>query len=224
MLKNQQENNISNNEIEDIINIDDIQPIISINKKNKTKMKKGKGRRLKNSKEFCMKSKDSNENICKKIKTHFFKYLIFLVNYLIEDYFKGKKYVFRKLNKSFSKNSIQYNKELFEKPIREILIQDISSKFKNVNKNNNKQILLKLENYYSFKIFFSFELKYIYYFYITYNHDVYKKYNFLSLLENEKEECYKNNINDLNFNIESYLKKFENIGLNFYKYISSKIK
>jgi len=224
MLKNQQESKISDVEIEDKINIDDIQPIISINKKNVTKMKKGKGRRIKNSKEFCMKSKDSNENICKKIKTHFFKFLIFLVNYLIYDYFKEKKYVFRKLNNSFSKNSIQFNKELFEKPIREILIQDISSKFRTIKKNSNKEILLKLENYYNFKIFFSFELKYIYLIYISKYFGAYKDYNFQSLLENEKNECYKNNINDLNFDIEKYLKKFENIGTNFYKFISSKIK
>jgi hypothetical protein len=40
------------------------------------------------------------------------------------------------------------------------------------------------------------------------------------LLENERKLCYKNNINDLSFNIENYLKKFEEIGINFIsKYI-----
>ena len=219
MFKNQKENNYSS-EDEGIIDINNIEPLISANNKNLTKMKRGKGRRVKNSKEFCLKSKDSNENICKKIKTHFLKYLIYLVNNLIFDYFKEKKFVFRKLNNSLSKSSIQYNKELFEKPIREILTQNISSKFRTINKNINEQILLKLENIYNFKIFFSFELKYIYYLYIYENNDIYKEFNFQNLLENERKLCYKNNINDLNFNIDNYLKKFEEIGINFInKYI-----
>lgn len=219
MFKNQKENNFSS-EDEGIIDINNIEPLISANNKNLTKMKKGKGRRVKNSKEFCLKSKDSNENICKKIKTHFLKYLIYLVNNLIFDYFKEKKFVFRKLNNSLSKSSIQYNKELFEKPIREILSQDISSKFKTINKNINLQIIKKLENIDSFKNFFSFELKYIYSLYINNNNSIYKEFNFQNLLENERKLCYKNNIDDLNFNIDNYLKKFEEIGINFInKYI-----
>ena len=219
MFKNQKENNFSS-EDEGIIDINNIEPLISANNKNLTKMKRGKGRRVKNSKEFCLKSKDSNENICKKIKTHFLKYLIYLVNNLIFDYFKEKKFVFRKLNNSLSKSSIQYNKELFEKPIREILSQDISSKFKTINKNINLQIIKKLENIDSFKKFFSFELKYIYSLYIDNNNNIYKEFNFQNLLENERKLCYKNNIDDLNFNIDNYLKKFEEIGINFInKYI-----
>ena len=219
MFKNQKENNYSS-EDEGIIDINNIEPLISANNKNLTKMKKGKGRRVKNSKEFCLKSKDSNENICKKIKTHFLKYLIYLVNNLIFDYFKEKKFVFRKLNNSLSKSSIQYNKELFEKPIREILSQEISSKFKTINKNINQQIIKKLENIDSFKKFFSFELKYIYSLYINNNNSICKEFNFQNLLENERKLCYKNNINDLNFNIDNYLKKFEEIGINFInKYI-----
>jgi hypothetical protein len=222
MFKNQKENNYSS-EDEGIIDINNIEPLISANNKNLTKMKKGKGRRVKNSKEFCLKSKDSNENICKKIKTHFLKYLIYLVNNLIFDYFKEKKFVFRKLNNSLSKSSIQYNKELFEKPIREILSQEISSKFKTINKNINQQIIKKLENIDSFKKFFSFELKYIYSLYINNNNSIYKEFNFQNLLENERKLCYKNNINDLNFNIDNYLKKFEEIGINFInKYIKKK--
>ena len=219
MFKNQKDINYSS-EDEGIIDINNIEPLISANNKNLTKMKRGKGRRVKNSKEFCLKSKDSNENICKKIKTHFLKYLIYLVNNLIFDYFKEKKFVFRKLNNSLSKSSIQYNKELFEKPIREILSQDISSKFKTINKNINLQIIKKLENIDSFKKFFSFELKYIYSLYINNNNSIYKEFNFQNLLENERKLCYKNNINDLNFNIDNYLKKFEEIGINFInKYI-----
>ena len=219
MFKNQKDINYSS-EDEGIIDINNIEPLISANNKNLTKMKRGKGRRVKNSKEFCLKSKDSNENICKKIKTHFLKYLIYLVNYLIFDHFKEKKFVFRKLNNSLSKSSIQYNKELFEKPIREILSQDISSKFKTINKNINLQIIKKLENIDSFKKFFSFELKYIYSLYINNNNSIYKEFNFQNLLENERKLCYKNNINDLNFNIDNYLKKFEEIGINFInKYI-----
>ena len=222
MFKNQKENNFSS-EDEGIIDINNIEPLISANNKNLTKMKKGKGRRVKNSKEFCLKSKDSNENICKKIKTHFLKYLIYLVNNLIFDYFKEKKFVFRKLNNSLSKSSIQYNKELFEKPIREILSQEISSKFKTINKNINQQIIKKLENIDSFKKFFSFELKYIYSLYINNNNSICKEFNFQNLLENERKLCYKNNINDLNFNIDNYLKKFEEIGINFInKYIKKK--
>ena len=219
MFKNQKDINYSS-EDEGIIDINNIEPLISANNKNLTKMKKGKGRRVKNSKEFCLKSKDSNENICKKIKTHFLKYLIYLVNNLIFDYFKEKKFVFRKLNNSLSKSSIQYNKELFEKPIREILSQEISSKFKTINKNINQQIIKKLENIDSFKIFFSFELKYIYSLYINNNNSIYKEFNFQNLLENERKLCNKNNTNDININIENYLKKFEEIGINFInKYI-----
>ena len=222
MFNNQKENNFSD-EDEDIIDVNNIKPLITPNKSNLTKMKRGKGRRLKNSNEFCKKSKDSNENICKKIKTHFLKYLICLVNNLIFDYFKEKRYVFRKLNNTLSKSTIKFNKELFEKPIREILIQNISSKFKTINKNINEQILLKLENIYYFKIFFSFELKYIYYLYIYENNDIYKEFNFQNLLENERKLCNKNNTNDININIENYLKKFEEIGINFInKYIYQK--
>jgi adenylate kinase family enzyme len=202
------------------IDIDDIKPIIINKNNNLSFLKKGKGRKKKNSNEFCLKSKDSNENIYKKIKSHFLKFLISLLNFLIFDSFGYQKFIFRKLNNSLSKNNIQFNKILFEKTLREILIENISSKFKHIREDENKNVLIELEEYPKFKDIFSFKIKYFYCFYITKKYPKYKNINFQNLLENEKIECNKNNINDENFNIELYLKKFENIGMNFYKNIS----
>jgi len=103
----------------------------SFNLKNKRK----RGRRnLKSGEEydFALHTKDNDDNIKRKVKTHFHNFIVAYLNMLIKNTIKAKRqYKFRKMSSKITQDiTISYNKKLMDTPIKDILIQ-VSHKFKN---------------------------------------------------------------------------------------------
>ena len=100
-----------------------------------SKIKRKRGRRnLKSGEEYevALHTKDNDDNIKRKVKTHFHNFIVAFLNMLIKNTIKTKRlYKFRKMSSKITQDiTISYNKRLMETPIKEILIQ-VSHKFKN---------------------------------------------------------------------------------------------
>ena len=77
----------------------------------------------------------SNDNIKRRIKTLFNKYIIELLNNLIKQKFQKYKMKFVKLNKRINEDlGIEYNRNLLNKSIRDIIV-DISKRYSNTETN-----------------------------------------------------------------------------------------
>ena len=100
-----------------------------------SKIKRKRGRRnLKSGEEYevALHTKDNDDNIKRKVKTHFHNFIVAFLNMLIKNTLKTKRlYKFRKMSSKITQDiTISYNKRLMETPIKEILVQ-VSHKFKN---------------------------------------------------------------------------------------------
>ena len=99
----------------------------------KNKRKRGR-RNLKSGEEYdiALHTKDNDDNIKRKVKTHFHNFIVAYLNMLIKNTLKTKRlYKFRKMSSKITQDiTISYNKKLMGTPIKEILIQ-VSNKFKN---------------------------------------------------------------------------------------------
>ena len=88
-------------------------------------------------------NKFSNDNVRRRIKALFNNYIIKLLNCLVKKRFKRIRMKFVKINSRITKNiSIEYNKNLLEKKIKDIII-DISKKYQ--NKDNNLKLIKFIE-------------------------------------------------------------------------------
>ena len=102
---------------------------------NKIKNKRKRGRRnLKSGEEYevALHTKDNDDNIKRKVKTHFHNFIVAYLNMLIKSTIKTKRqYKFRKMSSKITQDiTISYNKKLMETPVKDILVQ-VSHKFKN---------------------------------------------------------------------------------------------
>ena len=100
---------------------------------------KKRGRRLKKSKEINREGthdRFSDDNLKRKVKTHFHNYIIALLNSkLVVDAPYSKTIKFGKVKSSITQNiTVDYNLMLFNKPIKDI-IQEVSNKYQNKNIN-----------------------------------------------------------------------------------------
>ena len=114
------------------------------NKEKKNKNKRGR----KCHKSFLSQehNKMSSNNIIKKIKGYFFKYLIDFMNKIL-DISDGDKNKLIKLNyKYIDQLKKNINLELLEKSLKELLSMEITSKFLTLDTNFNKTLLEKIEN------------------------------------------------------------------------------
>ena len=103
--------------------------------KKKDKINLFKGKRIHN--------KFSNDNIRRRIKTLFHDYIIKLLNCIVKKLFIKLRRKFVKINSKITKNiSIEYNRNLLDKKIKDIII-DISKKYQ--NKNNNIKLIKFIE-------------------------------------------------------------------------------
>ena len=85
----------------------------------------------------------SNDNIKRRIKTLFNNYIIKLLNNLIKQKFKKFQKKFLKTNKRINEDlGIEYNRNLLNKPVRDIII-NISSRYS--NRDNNKDCIKLIE-------------------------------------------------------------------------------
>ena len=110
---------------------------------------KKRGRRLKKSKEINREGthdRFSDDNLKRKVKTHFHNYIIaFLNNKLVVDAPINKNIKFGKIKSNITQNiTVDYNQELFNKPIKDIIIE-VSNKYQ--NKNINKECIAYVMNH-----------------------------------------------------------------------------
>ena len=102
------------------------------NSSEKIKRKKGR-RKLKSGEEYelALHTKDNDDNIKRKVKTHFHNFIVAYLNMLIRQSLKTKRiYRFKKMCSKITQDvTISYNKKLMDTPVREVLVQ-VSNKFK----------------------------------------------------------------------------------------------
>ena len=110
-----------------------IRPIYNTPNKLKNKRKRGR-RNLKSGEEYevALHTKDNDDNIKRKVKTHFHNFIVAYLNMLIKNTIKTKRqYKFRKMSSKITQDiTISYNKKLMETPVKDILVK-VSHKFKN---------------------------------------------------------------------------------------------
>ena len=98
----------------------------------KNKRRRGR-RRLKSSSEYelALHTKDNDDNIKRKVKTHFHNFIVAYLNMLIRRNLKTKRiYKFKKMCSKITQDvTISYNKKLMETEIKDVLVQ-VSNKFK----------------------------------------------------------------------------------------------
>ena len=88
--------------------------------------------------------KFSNDNIKRKIKTLYNRYIINLLNNMVKKTYKNYRMKFLKMNIRITKDiGIKYNKNLLNQSIKDIII-NLSNKYK--NKDNNKNLIKFIEN------------------------------------------------------------------------------
>ena len=109
-----------------------------------------KGRRTKCHKIFKSEEKRnvhdkfSNDNIKRRIKALYNKYIITSLNNIMRKQYKKSKMKFLKMNIKVTKDiGIQYNKNLLNQPIKDIII-NMSNKYQ--NKENNKDVIKFIES------------------------------------------------------------------------------
>ena len=101
----------------------------------KNQLKRKKGRRkfeFLNGNDLALHTKDNDDNIKRKVKTHFHNFIVAYLNMQIKNTIKTKRlYKFRKMSSKITQDiTISFNKKLLDTPIKDILIQ-VSQKFKN---------------------------------------------------------------------------------------------
>ena len=104
----------------------------TINTQIKNKRKRGR-RKLKSGEEYelALHTKDNDDNIKRKVKTHFHNFIVAYLNMIIRQTLKTKRiYKFKKMCSKITQDvTISYNKKLMDTPVKDVLVQ-VSNKFK----------------------------------------------------------------------------------------------
>ena len=109
--------------------------------------KKKRGRKIKEKKSKYKREHkfDSQDNILRKIQTHFLNFIIYFLNIILKD--QDFKLEFMKLNYKFKRQiKASFIHSLKSKSIKEIITNEISRKYKTLNKNYNSQICEVIKN------------------------------------------------------------------------------
>ena len=110
------------------------------NSKNVHFLNKKRGRKLKhltgiNNKEKAH-DRNSDDNLKRKVKTHFHNYIIEFLNSKMKEQIGKKNLKFVKIKSSITQNiTVEFNQKLFNKKIKDIL-RDVSKKYQNKNINS----------------------------------------------------------------------------------------
>ena len=106
--------------------------------------RKNKSQEIKKPERKNVHNKFSNDNIKRRLKASFNKYIIKLLNKLVKEKYKKARIKFLKMNIKITKDiSIEYNRHLLNKYIKEIIVK-MSNKYK--NQENNKNCIKFIEN------------------------------------------------------------------------------
>lgn len=108
-------------------------------------------------------SKYSHDNILRKIKVCFQRFLIHFSNKLIKEIYGVQKFKIRKLSGNFTQNvTLQFNKILLNQTIADILSHNTSMKYSSVSIDQNQKNIKKLLSKPFFGKFFSMTYKEVY--------------------------------------------------------------
>jgi hypothetical protein len=190
-----------------------------IARKNLRFMNKKRGRIKKEKKENYKSSKThdkfSDDNLKRKVKTHFHNFIIAFLN-MKSKHILGNKNKFGKISSEITQNiTVEYNQNLFQKQIKDIIIQ-ISEKYQDKNKNRNiLQELMKNGNQ-NDEIFTILNTNY---------KDMYINYYLKSnkkTFEGEEDESYQAHLEKLrksfgDLYVENYKRNAESLITFFYK-------
>ena len=189
------------------------------------------GRHKKFSQEFRLKTKNNPDNIFRKIKVHFFNFILKFLNLSIKSYFGFQKYKFLKLNQNVIKDSsIRFNKKIFSSNLFELNLFNISNKYANKNMFSNKILMDKLiEIDSSFLTIFEIKLTILYSYYIDENcKNIIKNLiglneGIISFNEFIENEIQKNEFNSNNIFVDNneYIENVKNIGYNFFNFMNN---
>ena len=116
--------------------------------------KKTSGRTRKKKFEKVPHGNKSFDNIERKIQVHFLNFVISFSNDALRYYFKNSSFSFKKINQK-EKIKVNFNNvsKLKKSKIKDLLNSEISVKFKNFDKNENKKLLSQLKETWLDKLF-----------------------------------------------------------------------
>ena len=116
--------------------------------------KKTSGRTRKKKSEKVPHGNKSFDNIERKIQVHFLNFIISFCNDALKYYFKNSSFSFKKINQK-EKIKVNFNNvsKLKKSKIKDLLNSEISVKFKNFDKNENKKLLSQLKETWLDKLF-----------------------------------------------------------------------
>ena len=116
--------------------------------------KKTSGRTRKKKSEKVPHGNKSFDNIERKIQVHFLNFIISFCNDALRYYFKNSSFSFKKINQK-EKIKVNFNNvsKLKKSKIKDLLNSEISVKFKNFDKNENKKLLSQLKETWLDKLF-----------------------------------------------------------------------
>jgi hypothetical protein len=206
-IKSVDKGNIANNECDNIKNEKCIMPMFT---------KKKKGRKMKESNEYGSHDKFSNDNLKRKLKTHFHNYIIALLNNELQKNPKKERIIrFGKIKASVTQNiTIGYNRKLFEKKIKDIVVE-VSNKYQNsevnsecinyiMNNQKENEVLIKYLNMTYKDMYINYYLKST-------------KESFADAEVDESYESHKEKLKKLfgEHYLKKYIKNAENL-INFY--------
>ena len=215
-----------NNQIEEVIfNV----KIIESNKKEnneeiKSNKKPKRGRHPKNvpknNDNDTKRNKYAKDNIARKIKTNFFNFFIVnLLNIIIKRVYGKQIYLVRKFNQQLVTDvSIEFNIDLFNSKIRNLLNQEISNKYKKIELDKNKKILNCLEKNLEFNKILNITVNEIYSLFIN---DNYKEI-ISNVFNIDKKEIYFENVTGKIIELkekgeeEKYIENFKDFAYNIY--------
>ena len=105
-----------------------------------------RGRKRKSNSENPTHGKDSFDNVQRKLQVHFINFITNFCNDAIRYYLKTSSFSFKNINKK-AKIEVNFNNvsKLKKCSIKDLLNSEISTKYKNWDKNENKKLLLKLK-------------------------------------------------------------------------------
>ena len=133
--------------------ISDIDSVVNI-RNNFLVKKKKRGRTRKKKSEKAPHGNKSFDNIERKIQVHFLNFIISFCNDALKYYFKNSSFSFKKINQK-EKIKVNFNNvsKLKKSKIKDLLNSEISVKFKNFDKNENKKLLSQLKETWLDKLF-----------------------------------------------------------------------
>ena len=151
IIDNKNENKINNNNLLELKETNDITIELGKDKKDFFKIvKKGKnkGRIPKSLNLIGYHTKFSHDNILRKLKVKFFKKIVKYINRIIISKYGAKIKKLLPLNGKISQNNtIIFNRKLLYSKLKDIfLISEINGKYKSVQKNYNKEIIINIYN------------------------------------------------------------------------------